>query len=250
MPHPRVPFVSSVTRAAISAWRSISSSEAPWSRRLRSAGAVDDHSGKARAAASTARRAAPSPRLRTPPPACTCTAVSVLLLRRRYRQVRAARFVLLGETEEQVVESRAFLVGERIEEHGLTLAGDRAQSAERLLALGSQADEMPSPVLRVAPALDETALFELVEQADELAAVVAKGVGDRPLRLVRPLVERDQDRVVIGVKAGLLVGRHRLLFRRIAEPLQQERRGGDELLGEPRYRKRSRELRGCDSHVK
>ena len=48
---------------------------------------------------------------------------------------------------------------------------------------------MAPPVVRVAPALDEALLLELVEQPDELAAVVAERVGDRALRLVRALVE-------------------------------------------------------------
>ena len=61
---------------------------------------------------------------------------------------------------------------------------------------------MPAAVVRVAAALDEALLLELVEEADELAAVVAERVGDRALRLVRALVEREQDRVVVRVEPG------------------------------------------------
>src|ERR1041385_4733239 len=75
-------------------------------------------------------------------------------------------------------------------------------------------------------------LLELVEQPDELPAVVAKRVRDRALRLVGVLVERDEDRVVVWAQAALLVGTHRVLLRREPEPLQEERRRADELLRE------------------
>ena len=92
---------------------------------------------------------------------------------------------------------------------------------------------MPAAVVGVAPALDEALLLELVEEADELAAVVAERVGDRALRLVRALVEHEQDRVVVRVQPRLLVGLQRPLLRGEAEALEQERRRRDELLGEP-----------------
>src|SRR5262245_27201263 len=57
MPQPKVPPVSSVTRAAMSAWRSSSSSDARCSAPRRSAGDVADQPGNARSAASTAARA-------------------------------------------------------------------------------------------------------------------------------------------------------------------------------------------------
>ena len=56
---------------------------------------------------------------------------------------------------------------------------------------------MPAPVDRIALALDETGLLELVQQADEPAAVVAERIGDRRLRTAGPLVEQRQDRVVV-----------------------------------------------------
>ena len=71
---------------------------------------------------------------------------------------------------------------------------------------------MAAAVVRVALALDEALLLELVEQADELAAVVAERVGDRALRLARALVEREQHGVVVRAEARLLVGVHRLLL--------------------------------------
>jgi len=46
-------------------------------------------------------------------------------------------------------------------------------------------DEVPAAVFRIATALDEPLLLELVEQPHELAAVVAQRVGDRALRLGR-----------------------------------------------------------------
>jgi hypothetical protein len=91
---------------------------------------------------------------------------------------------------------------------------------------------VPAPVGRIAASLDEPALLELVEQADELAAVVAERVRDRPLGLARALVEHGQDGVVIRVEAGPLVRRDRALLRCEAEPLEQERGRRDELLRE------------------
>ena len=58
-------------------------------------------------------------------------------------------------------------------------ASRRAQPRERLLAGRREADEVAAPVDRVAPALDEAALLELVEEPDEWLAVVAERVGDR-----------------------------------------------------------------------
>jgi len=144
--------------------------------------------------------------------------------------------VLLGEAEEQRVEPRALLGAERREELVLDLARERPQPAEGGGALGGERDEMPAAVVRIAAALDEALLLELVEQADELAAVVAEGVGDRALGRVRALVERDQDRVVVRVEPELVVRLRRALLRGVAEPFEEEGRGRDELPGEPRRR--------------
>ena len=109
---------------------------------------------------------------------------------------------------------------------------------------GGQADDVPAAVVRVAAALDEPLLLELVEQPDELPAVVAERVGDRALRLARALVEHEQDRVVVRVQPRLLVGGHRLLLRAEAEALEQERRGGEQLVGQPRVHARGDACRG------
>ena len=53
-----------------------------------------------------------------------------------------------------------------------------------------EADELAAAVGLVAPALDEALLLELVEEADEMAAVVAERVGDLALRLAHALVEQ------------------------------------------------------------
>ena len=63
------------------------------------------------------------------------------------------------------------------------------QLAERVLPCGRQAHELAAPVAGVAPPLDETLALELVEEADEVAAVVAERVGDLALGLARALVE-------------------------------------------------------------
>jgi len=51
---------------------------------------------------------------------------------------------------------------------------------------------VPPAVVGIAAALDQALLLELVEEADEPAAVVAERVGDRRLRLRRALLEDGQ----------------------------------------------------------
>ena len=65
---------------------------------------------------------------------------------------------------------------------------------------------MPAAVDRIALALDEAGLLELVQQADEPAAVVAERVGDRGLGAAGALVEQGQHRVVVRARADGLVG--------------------------------------------
>ena len=78
----------------------------------------------------------------------------------------------------------ALLFAQRLEEIRLELAGKRPQRAERPLPLRRDVDEMPAAILRIALPLDKAPLLELVEQADELATVIAERVGDRALGLV------------------------------------------------------------------
>ena len=51
---------------------------------------------------------------------------------------------------------------------------------------------MSTSVIGISAALDQPSLLELVEQTDQLAAVVAERVGDRTLRLARALVEHER----------------------------------------------------------
>jgi hypothetical protein len=103
---------------------------------------------------------------------------------------------------------------------------------------------MPAAVVRVALSLDETMLLELVQQPDQLAAVVAERVGDRALRLAGALVEHEQHTEVVRVEARLLVGGHPAFLGGEAQPLEQERGRGHELCGEPL----GRSLRSGDVH--
>ncbi len=105
---------------------------------------------------------------------------------------------------------------------------------------------MAAPVVRVAAPLDELALLELVEKADELAAVVTEDVRDRALRLARALVENRENRVVVRREAGLLVGRHGPFLRREAEALQQKRARFEQLVGKPPAASRA-EMRGSSA---
>jgi hypothetical protein len=58
----------------------------------------------------------------------------------------------------------------------LDLLHDLAQAAELALAVGGEGDRVAAAVVRVAAALDQAALLEVVEEADELAAVELQGV--------------------------------------------------------------------------
>ena len=89
---------------------------------------------------------------------------------------------------------------------------------------------MPAPVVGIATALDQPALLELVEQPDQLAAVVAQCVGDRTLGLARALAEHGQDSMMVGMEACLLVRLHRLLLGAEAEALEEEGGRRHELL--------------------
>jgi len=121
------------------------------------------------------------------------------------------------------VQVRAFLLAERGEEVILDLLRERSQPPQHPLAIAGEADEVSAAVVRIATALDQPALLELVEESDQLAPVVAQRVGDRALRLSRAFVQDEQDRVMVRVEAGALVRLHRALLDRKAQPLQQER---------------------------
>ena len=139
----------------------------------------------------------------------------------------------LGEPQQQRVQRLALVARERSEEVVIELLGERPQPAELLLAVGGKPDEMSAAVVGVALPLHEPLLLELVQEADELAAVVAERVGDRALRLARALVEHQHHGVVVRVEPGLLVGGHRSFLGREAEPLEQEGRRGHELRRNP-----------------
>ena len=124
------------------------------------------------------------------------------------------------------------------EEVVLELDSEGAQLREGALAVGRHPDGLPTAVRRVALALDQPAVLQLVEEPDELAAVVAERVRDRPLRLAGALVEDSQHGVVIRVQprcsyassARSLAAKPRRLSRNVV-------RGG-ELCGQPWRRAR------------
>src|SRR4051812_17547044 len=104
----------------------------------------------------------------------------------------------------RVVQHGARFFVERREELAFDSLDDRPHQGEVLLAVGSEADGVPSAVVRVATALDETALLEVVEDADELAPVEIERVGNRRLGLARLLGEQGEDAVL--VEAAILLG--------------------------------------------
>src|SRR3954447_17212050 len=112
------------------------------------------------------------------------------------RRLCAERLVAPREPEQERVQRGPLLLVEAGEELVLDLARERPQPTQCAGALGCEPDEMAAPVARVAAALHQTALLELVEQADELSRVVAERLGDRPLRLARAFVEHRQHGVV------------------------------------------------------
>ena len=80
-----------------------------------------------------------------------------------------------------------------------------------------QPDEMPPPIGRVAAPLDQLARLEIVEQADEVAPVVAESVRDHRLRLTRLLAKERENGVVVRRHPGLLERLHRLTHLPVSE---------------------------------
>ena len=124
---------------------------------------------------------------------------------------------MLGDLLQQLVQLRALVLGSSGSRNSSsTLFVIRAELEEPLLAARVEADEMAAAVVRIALALDQALLLELVEQPDQPAAVVAERVGDLRLRLARALVEDSEHGVVVRVRADLLEGLDRPLLDRIA----------------------------------
>src|SRR6266576_1535690 len=140
--------------------------------------------------------------------------------------------MLLGESEKKGEQLAPFALVEGGEELVFEAFREAAEPTERLSSVRRDLDDLSAPIGRVAAPLDQTGLLELVEQADQLALVVAEGVGDCAWRLTRSLVEDGQDRVVIRMHAVFFVRVEGLILRDHPEPFEQEQRRGDELLGE------------------
>ena len=137
--------------------------------------------------------------------------------------------MFLGELEQERVEFGALGVRQRGEEFVVERVREGADLDQGARADRAEPDGMSAAVARVASTLDQAFLLQLVEQSDELAAVVAERVGDRALRLARALVEDGENRVMVGAEVDLFIGADRALLGREPEPLQQERRRGDQL---------------------
>src|ERR687898_2853007 len=100
----------------------------------------------------------------------------------------------------------AILRVERREELLLEALGDRTELGQGLPAGGSELHQMASAVDRVTTPFDQTALFELVEHADQVAAVVTERISDRRLCFPRSLGEKRQHPVVHGVQTRRFEG--------------------------------------------
>src|SRR4051794_22358230 len=149
--------------------------------------------------------------------------------RRRVRRHAAVRQVVLGELQQKRVELLALLVGQRREEVVLDTGRKLAQLVEHLPPRGRHLDDLATTVGLVALPAHEAGFLELVEQAHELALVVAECVSDRALRLPRALVQHGEDRVMVRVEAGVVERTEAPLLGGHPEPLEQEDRRRDEL---------------------
>lgn len=142
---------------------------------------------------------------------------------------RPASVMVPGELEQQSVQDTALVGSQRCEKLLLDSLGDRAQAAELFRAGRSQADEVAPAVERVAPPLDEATLLEFVEEADQLAAVVAECIGDATLRLACTFVEERQHGVVLRGQPGLGQRLVRAVLDQETEPFEQEGRTQQQL---------------------
>src|SRR5438874_350528 len=154
--------------------------------------------------------------------------------------------MLLGEAEKKGEQLAPFALVEGGEELVFEALREAAEPTERLSSGRRDLDDLPAAIGGVATPFDQTGLLELVEQADQLALVVAESVGDRALRLTRPLVEDGQDRVVVRMQAVFLVRVEGLLLGDHPEPFEQEKWRGDELL----WKALRNRLRGSVGHGK
>src|SRR5437879_5307514 len=133
----------------------------------------------------------------------------------------AARVMVARQACQQVLERRALGGVERLEELVVDALDDPAQAGEGFRARRRERDQVAAAIARVAAALDQPPLLELVEDADEVATVEAECVGDRRLRLARLFMEQREDRVVVPAEADLLEAVDHALLRRVADLLEQ-----------------------------
>jgi hypothetical protein len=118
--------------------------------------------------------------------------------------------MLPRELAQEAVERGLLALVEAGEEVVLELDGEGAQLREGALAVGRHPDGLPTAVRRVALALDQPAVLQLVEEADELAAIVAVwsyassacSLAAKPRRLSRNVVEEASSAGSRGVEAA------------------------------------------------
>src|SRR4051794_9380802 len=134
-----------------------------------------------------------------------------------------------GQLVEKLAQFLAIGFVQRREKLVLDRLHDRAQPRELALAVSGERDGVAASILGIATPFEQAALFQGIEQSDELATVHPERVGDRRLRLARPLGEERQETVVVAAEAGVLELLHRVLLDREAEPAQQEQRAGHQL---------------------
>ena len=107
--------------------------------------------------------------------------------------------------------------------------------------VGCQARELTAPIAGIAPALRETLSLELVEEADEMAPVVAERVGDLALCLracLRGAVRARRNAVVS--QSGWFQCVLRAVPDHEPEPLEQESAAEKQFLGGTRGWRRQR----------
>ena len=94
-----------------------------------------------------------------------------------------------ADLEQQVAQGRPLFAAEGFEDLVLQLAENRAKLRQPTPAGGGEAHDVAAAIIRIAAALYEALLLQVVEHTDELAAVEPEGVGDGRLSVPRALVE-------------------------------------------------------------
>ena len=105
---------------------------------------------------------------------------------------------------------------------------------------------MAAAIVWVALPFDQLSLLELIEHADELAAVEVENVGECRLGSARPLTEGHEHAVLVDAEARLFELLDEARLERKTQARQEKERAPQELLWELRLTR----LSLCGTHFK